>query len=477
MVGIPGHAPDPIIERRMTQQKIAAYILFRKNTPNVSITQSLTHQLQIMAEKAGIAPLLIAIDQEHGRVIRIDKGITRFPAAYGLGRIGNPGYVFNACKIAGQELRALGINVNFAPVADINTNPENPIIGTRSYGENPFKVAQLVKQAILGYQSAGIICSAKHFPGHGDVETDSHLALPVSTKTIKDLHETELKPFKSAISVKVPVIMTAHIMFPQIDSEWPATLSPILLTELLRNELQYDGVIISDDLEMKALNQSGPITDLSVKMILAGCDMLIISQNLTCDISIDAIFQALLNAVQDNIISESRLNQSVERILKLKQKVQQKLSPDIINHPDHAAVSEKMMREIFLENPHSRHFPVDTQPERLLIISDNSEILNICPGIKTNRLLLTPDQSLKTYQSTIAEMDEIFIFLSRISYLPALESLQFTKNQNIRFFSLNNPYIQSKIQLPLTSYINLYAECLPLATFNGLIFANFDANK
>jgi len=470
MVGIPEES-DQLIYHRMTLQKIASYILFKKNTPNAKATQSLTKRLHHMAAEAGISPILIAIDQEYGRVTRIDQGVTRFPAAYGFGRINNPDITYDACKIAGQELSDLGLNVNFAPVADVNSNPDNPIIGTRSYGEDPEKVAIMVKHAIRGYKDAGILCSAKHFPGHGDVAIDSHLALPVSYKTLEELYHAELIPFMAAISESVPIIMTAHIIFPKMDSKWPATLSPFFLTQLLRNDLKYEGVIISDDLEMKALNQFGPITDLAVQMILAGCDMLIISENLTHDVSVDNIYQALVKAVQKNIISESRLNQSVERIFQLRKTIARKqVSSEMINHPTHVEISIQMMREIFLENPDSHHFPVPVDPDRLLILTDVIEIRDIWPSLN-NRILLVRNQSVETYQALISGKDEIFIFLSNICYLDQLEALQFSRHQKIRFFSLNNPYIQSKIQLPLTSYINLYAECLPLEIFDGLIFA------
>jgi len=479
MVGVPKDQPEELISKRMTSQNIAAYILFKKNTPNATETHRLTGKLHQMAEDAGIAPIFIAIDQEYGRVVRIDQGVTRFPAAYGFGRLDHPAYTFNACKIAGQELRALGINVNFAPVADVNTNPDNPIIGTRSYGENPQKVSTMVKHAVAGFQEAGIMCSAKHFPGHGDVDIDSHHALPVCQKNIDELYRAELLPFQAAISESVPIIMTAHIMYPKIDPKWPATCSPLFLTKYLREDLKFKGVIISDDLEMKALNQLGPIHEIAVQMVLSGCDMLIISENLTHDVSVDSIYNALFHAVVNNVIPESRLNQAVERIVQLKNKMMQKKipTPDVIHHPNHVQASNQMMREIFLENPNSSHFPVSVEPERLLIITDVNEIRDIWPSMKVSRIQLKPDETIRTYQSVISEMDEIFIFLSNTFWLAQLNEIQFSKHQHIRFFSLNNPYIQSKIQLPLTSYINFYAECLPHAIFDGLIFANSNQNK
>lgn len=480
MVGIPEKETETLIHHRMFAQKIASYILFRKNTPDISATQRLTDRLHHMAEEAGISPIMIAIDQEYGRVTRIRQGLTLFPAAYGIGRTNNPTYAFDACKIAGQELSALGINVNFAPVADVNSNLNNPIIGTRSYGEDPEKVSQMVKHAIIGYQEAGIICSAKHFPGHGDVSTDSHLALPVSNKTLENLYCIELLPFIAAIEESVPIIMTAHILFPEIDPKWPATLSPFFLTKLLRQDLKFQGVIISDDLEMKALNKFGPMTELAVQMIVAGCDMLIISENLTNNVSVNDILQALVAAVQKKIISESRLDQSIERILKLKSRIskKQKSSPAIINQPYHIETSTQMMRDIFFENRDSYHFPVTIEPDRLVIITDVLEIRNISPALSTNRILLGPKENpLTYYQPLISKMDEIFIFLSKIFWIEQLQSIQFLHNQKIRFFSLNNPYIQSNIQIPITSYINLYAECLPLEVFDGLIFANLDKNK
>ncbi|KPA09923.1 beta-glucosidase [Candidatus Magnetomorum sp. HK-1] len=472
MVGVSGHHPDKTMYHRMEKQYISAYLLFQKNTPDIETTKSLTDELHHMADKLGVAPLLVAIDQEHGRVIRLKKGVTRLPAAYGLGRLNNPIYVQNACYIAGQELRALGININFAPVADINSNPENPIIGTRSFGENPSRVSEMVRHAVRGYKDAGIICSAKHFPGHGDVSIDSHLDLPVSKKSLDELHKTELLPFKAAISESVPMIMTAHIAYPEIDSNNPATLSPVILTQLLREEMHYDGIIISDDLEMKALNRCGEITDLAIKMINAGCDMLIISENLTHDVSVDDIYQALFRAVQDKIISIERLNKSIKRILNLRQGLLEKddLQKDIIRHSKSIQASHHMMREIFFENPHSKHFPISCDPNQLCILSDIEDILNICPGIHTRRLLLNKELSKEKIQSLLATSDEIFIFLSRISYLELLETIDWQPNQKIRFFSLNNPYIQTKINLRLSSYINLYAECLPLSVFDDILF-------
>jgi beta-N-acetylhexosaminidase len=474
MVGVPDEKFESLIYRRMKSQKIASYILFKKNTPNATVTQSLTGKLHHMAEKAGISPIFIAIDQEYGRVTRISEGVTRFPAAYGFGRTNNPDYTFDACQIAGQELSALGINVNFAPVADVNTNPANPVIGTRSYGEDPENVAIMVQHAIRGYQDAGMICAAKHFPGHGDVDIDSHLSLPVSNKSLDALHSAELIPFIASISESVPIIMTAHIMHPMIDPKWPVTLSSLFLTKLLRTDLDYKGIIISDDLEMKALTKFGDIEDLAVQMILAGCDMLIISENLTHDVSVDTVYQALVDAVQNNVISESRLDQSVERILRLKKSISQnqRTSKEVVKHPKHVEKSIQIMREIFFENPDSTHFPVPVAPERLMIISDVLELHDIWPSLKINRLLLKSDQPVKSIQSMISTANEIFIFLSNISYLDQLNTINFFHYQRIRFFSLNNPYIQSKIQIPLTSYINLYSECLPLEIFDGLIFAS-----
>jgi len=473
MVGVSGQKPDDVVFHRMNNQKIASFLLFQKNTPNAEKTRALTHELHAMAKKRDLDPLLIAIDQEHGRVTRINQGVTILPAAYGLGRLNHPEYVYTACKISGTELNSLGINVNFAPVADVNTNPANPIIGTRSYGEEPESVARMVKGAIKGYRDAGMICAAKHFPGHGDVSVDSHLELPICDKTIKELYQAELIPFESSIAESVPMIMTAHVLFPQIDSKWPATLSPVFLTQILRSQLQYNGVIISDDLEMKALNQYGRIPDLAVQMIVAGCDMLIISENLSHEVSVDEIYVALTHAVQQEIISEHRLDQSVKRILKLRQmhRDDSKYSPDLCSHSDHQQISQKMMKEIFYENPHSSHFP-RTVTNNSLVLSDVSTVLDkikqTCSLVQTQ--MLDDRFSKNELQHLLADKSEIFIFLSQTKWLSRFHEIRYSNNQSIHFFSLNNPYIQSKIQFPLTSYINLYAACLPLSVFN-LIFS------
>jgi beta-N-acetylhexosaminidase len=470
MIGVSGHHPDNIVEQQMKKNHVASYLLFQKNTPTPRVTKTLTQELNQTAEKYHLPKLLIAIDQEHGRVIRLKEGITRLPAAYALGRLNNPKFVYDTCYISGCELRSLGINVNFAPVADINSNPENPIIGTRSFGEQPDIVSKMVRHAIQGFRDAGILCSAKHFPGHGDVAIDSHLDLPVSEKSLEELYQMELTPFQTAISESVPIIMTAHILYPKIDSIWPATLSPMILTKLLREKLNYKGIIISDDLEMKALNRYGDHPDLAIQMINAGCDMLIISENLTHDISVDSVYQALLKAVQNNMISEKRLNESVQRLLDLRKQ----LSTENVNHPEirepkHVETSHQIMKQIFLENQDASHFPVPIQSEHLVIISDIDEVLNICQKKQPSRMLLTDQSTAEEIVSFINHKREIFIFLCRTKYLSKLQEIEWSSQQNIRFFSLNNPYIQSKIKLPYISYINLYADCLPFEIFEEIL--------
>ena len=471
MVGVNGHHPDKIVQKRMENNYISAFILFQKNTPTPDVTNILTYELNQMAQQFCLPKLLIAIDQEHGRVIRIRNGVTRFPAAYGLGCLNNQQYVYDASYISGCELRSLGININFAPVADINSNPENPIIGTRSFGEKPILVAEMVRKAVKGYQNAGILCSAKHFPGHGDVAIDSHIDLPVCEKSIEELTQMELLPFKSAILESVPMIMTAHILYPKIDPKCPATFSPIILTQMLRNQLNYQGVIISDDLEMKALTRYGNHAELAIQMINAGCDMLIISENLTRDVSVDAVYHALVEAVNMNIISEKRLNESAQRVLDLRKKISTNTDeiPDI-RSSEHLSISHRMMRDVFMNNHHSDHFPVHVYPEQCIILSDVEELLHICPDIQINLLLITKETTPEEIIAQLNGKKEIFIFLSRTFYLSTFQEIKWATHHHIRFFSLNNPYIQTKINIPFTSYINLYADCLPVEILSELIF-------
>jgi beta-N-acetylhexosaminidase len=284
--------------------------------------QNLSRSLQKLAK----IPLLIAVDQEGGSVNRLQEGFTLFPSNLQTARTNQPKLSQKVAFAIGQELLSAGINMNLAPVVDINNNPDNPVIGSRSFGDNANCVTLFAKYALQGYRQAGIITCLKHFPGHGDVVVDSHQELPIIQKTKKQLAELELLPFYQ-LANQADSIMTAHILVPALDSQNCATLSKSILTNLLREEIGFKGVVVSDSLVMQGLlNNCSCIEEAAINAINAGCDLLILGGKqlharsqfeLTVE-NIQQIHRALLQAVEIGTISTQRLEEAVHRILNLK---------------------------------------------------------------------------------------------------------------------------------------------------------------
>ncbi|MFD5825333.1 glycoside hydrolase family 3 N-terminal domain-containing protein [Lentzea sp. NPDC060358] len=270
-------------------------------------------------QKASKVPLLISTDQEMGLVTRIGPPATQLPGNMALGAGRSTKDAEEAARITGQELRAMGINQNFAPDADVNSNPANPIIGVRSFSSDPELAADMVQAQVQGYEGRrwfdpdSVTSTAKHFPGHGDTSEDSHTALPVSNRSLEQWRQIDAPPFRAAVAAKIDSIMTAHIQVPQIDpSGDPATLSPKIITGLLREELKYDGVVVTDSLEMAGVRKLHTDAEIPVLAIKAGVDQLLMPPNL--GLAIDSV----VKAVRSGEISEQRIDQSVLRILKMK---------------------------------------------------------------------------------------------------------------------------------------------------------------
>ncbi|MGW3911539.1 glycoside hydrolase family 3 protein [Streptomyces sp. NPDC005070] len=260
-------------------------------------------------------PLLISTDQEHGIVARVGKPATLFPGAMALGAGGSRSDARTVGRISGAELRAIGINQDYSPDADVNVNPANPVIGVRSFGADPDAVAGLVAAEVKGYQSSGVAATAKHFPGHGDTAVDSHFGFPVITHSRELWSELDAVPFRAAIRAGIDSIMTAHIMVPALDPAGdPATLSHPILTGILRGELGYDGVVVTDSLGMEGVRTKYGDDRVPVLALKAGVDQLLNPPDL------DVAWNAVLNAVRGGELTEARLDESILRILRLKAK-------------------------------------------------------------------------------------------------------------------------------------------------------------
>jgi beta-N-acetylhexosaminidase len=297
------------------------------NSPDQVLLLS-TGLQQLSTQNRLTIPLFIAADQEGGRVARLTKGFTNFPGNKALGMSGDLKLAEECAFTMGQEMHAVGVNFNLAPVVDVNSNPRNPIIGTRSFGDTTDIVIPFAKSTLEGYHRSGTITSLKHFPGHGDVEVDSHHDLPILKKTKQELQQVELLPFAKLAPI-ADTIMTAHIMVPSIDPVNCATLSKCIL-DILRKEMGFEGVIISDSLVMEGLLKNcSSVEEGAIRAFNAGCDILLFGgkqltgSNLSSEMSVsefERVHQSLINAVKNGLISESRLNESVGRILKLKSK-------------------------------------------------------------------------------------------------------------------------------------------------------------
>ncbi|MDT0486997.1 glycoside hydrolase family 3 protein [Streptomyces doebereineriae] len=258
-------------------------------------------------------PVLVSTDQEHGIVCRVGEPATLFPGAMAIGAGGARKDARTLGRIAGQELRAIGIRQNYSPVADVNVNPANPVIGVRSFGSEAGAVAGLVAAEVAGYQGAGVTATAKHFPGHGDTAVDSHYGFPVITHSRELWEKLDAVPFRAAIRAGIDSIMTAHIQFPALDDSGdPATLSHPILTGILRGELGYDGVVVTDSLGMEGVRTKYGDDRVPVLALKAGVDQLLNPP------SLDIAWNAVLKAVQDGELTEARLDESILRILRLK---------------------------------------------------------------------------------------------------------------------------------------------------------------
>jgi beta-N-acetylhexosaminidase len=291
------------------------YFAWSNNVNNPRQIASLSNGIQQVAisQRAPI-PMLITTDQEQGIVARVGPPATQFPGNMALGAGRNPHDGFVAAQITGQELRALGINQNYAPVADVNVNALNPVIGVRSFGEEPQLVSQLTTAQVLGYQQRdGVAATAKHFPGHGDTDVDSHTGVPLITHTREEWEKIDMPPFKAAVAAGIDAIMTAHIIVPALDPAGdPATLSHPIMTGVLREELGYDGVVVTDALGMQGVRDKYGDDRVPVLALKAGVDMLLMPP------LFDKAYKAVLNAVRSGEISESRIDESVYRVLRLK---------------------------------------------------------------------------------------------------------------------------------------------------------------
>lgn len=309
-----------LTEECYKQYPVGGIIYFRENIESRQQLSSVLSRMQeISTERIGL-PVFLGTDEEGGRVTRIyGSSITDIPyvgSMYSVGKSGDLQAAYKAGNTLGCYLKELGFNVDFAPVADIFTNEENTVIGDRAFGNNVETVSEMVPACVKGLQDAGIEATLKHFPGHGDTAEDSHSGYASSYKNLDELRECELKPFQAGIKADVSLVMVGHISLPDVlDSQTPASLSSEIVQNLLRDEMDFNGVIITDALNMGAISQNYTSADAAISAVKAGVDMLLMP------LDFRAAYEALINAVQQGEISEQRINESVRRIIRIKEKM------------------------------------------------------------------------------------------------------------------------------------------------------------
>ena len=314
-IGIDGYSVDDTAKQLITDKKVGGVILFKDN---ISDSNQL---LQLINDIKGInstnkIPIFISVDQEGGRVNRLPSEIKSLPSNEVVGNKNDNKLAYDIGKNIGYALGSFGFNMDFAPVLDVNSNPNNTVIGDRSFSNDKNKVASLGASEINGFKDSNIISVAKHFPGHGDTATDSHYALPIINKTLDELKSVEFVPFKKSIEEKVPAIMVSHILMPQIDANNPASMSKTIITDILRKDLKFDGLIVTDDMTMGAVTNELDITTACINSINAGADLLLVCHGYDNEIN---VINAIKDSINNEIISIDTINKSVYRILSLKE--------------------------------------------------------------------------------------------------------------------------------------------------------------
>ncbi|MDO5287356.1 MAG: glycoside hydrolase family 3 protein [Actinomycetia bacterium] len=363
----------PTMAEVVTKYHLGGVIYFgwSDNVASPEQVHALSAGLQEAARAGGLVPLQIATDQEMGIVTRIGPPATQLPGSMALGAAREPGLAMSAATITGRELRAMGVNVNFAPCSDVNVNPANPVIGVRSFSSRPDLVAELAAAQVAGYQAGGWVASStKHFPGHGDTTVDSHTGLPVITHSRQEWEQTDLPPFRRAIAAKVDMVMTAHLLVPALDGSGdPATLSKPILTGILRRELGYQGVVVTDSLEMAGVRQRYRDDEIAVRALEAGVDQLLMPADH------EAAWAGVLQAVRSGRLSEQEIDEKVRRVLTLKERrgiIREPSSPrsrlDQVGTAEHRQAADAIAKaSVTLVKNDSRVLPLRPQGRRVLV--------------------------------------------------------------------------------------------------------------
>jgi len=467
LVYFKGPALSPALQRMIAERHIGGVILYSNvgNIENVGQVAALTAAIQAEAAKTpkGIG-IIVGIDQEGGPVIRLREGFTVFPSQMAVAATGNREHAKNMARVTAQELKTLGINCNFAPVADVNSNPDNPIIGIRSFGSDPATVSRMTAAMTAEYVRAKVICTPKHFPGHGDTNVDSHLGLPRSNHDKNTLNRVDFPPFQAAFAANAPAVMTAHVEVPALDPApgMPATLSARVLDGTLRRQLRFKGLVVTDSLGMGALSKSIGTVEAAVRAAKAGADVLLFGADIGHEPEEQiAAFDRLVAAVKSGEVPMARIDDAVRRILEVKSEygllaasgIMDRAAqiPFLVHTPENLQAALDIARDaLTLGRDPRRILPVKSG-ERLLVVWpertawDAVEAFAEIPGATVLRTAKEPSPSDITRAATAAaKADKVVVLTYDAVRNPAqralLQALLTVKPMQLIHAAIGGPY-------------------------------------
>lgn len=335
--GLEGTTLQEETRNMIERYAVGGFILYKDNVDNLAQTVELGNQLKAANREHGV-PLLLGIDQEGGRVDRMPGGVSKVPPPGKIAAKDDKTYTYATGQALGLQVRSLGLNLDFAPVLDIDSNPDNPVIGDRAYGHTPQSVIAHGLEAMEGLRSSRVVPVVKHFPGHGDTDVDSHLELPVIHKSKAELQDFELKPFAAAIDAGTDAVMVAHLLIPDLDPDYPASLSETIIDGLLRQELGFEGVVMTDDLTMQGITKQHTVGEAAVLSLRAGSDIVLIGHHHGQQAE---VMEEILASVRKGELTDEQLDAKAGRVLRLKQGYQ--LTDDPLQAVTEQALNAQMV--------------------------------------------------------------------------------------------------------------------------------------
>jgi len=336
MIGVAGEELDDTIQSYIEERYIGGVILYRRNLSSAVQAVRLVNDLKSVNREVNDIPLFFGVDEEGGRVTRLPE-VRSTPSSRKLGEADAVDWTYRVGEVIGEKVAAFGLNVNFAPVIDVDSNPANPVIGDRAFGSEANVVSEQGIALMDGMAKQHVLPVVKHFPGHGDTDVDSHLQLPIVHHDAERLHSLELQPFIQAIDAGADAVMVAHLLIPAYDEQYPASMSHAVITKLLREELGYGGLVITDDMTMGAIAEHGDLGAAVVRAVLAGSDQILVGHGYD---QAELTIQALEDAVDAGDLTEERIDESLRRILTVKRKYE--MSDDVVPPVDVDALNERI---------------------------------------------------------------------------------------------------------------------------------------